>query len=191
MADETLFDKSDWPVGPWQTEPDKRTLTTSVGLDAVLLRSPSAGHWVVYVGVPFNHPLHGLTTFDEIFVPRSVVNAQNAAAIEAAFSAATDRAGEVSSRITRSFQAHRSILVVWHSEDPELDYFGLALAGPGDRSPRGGTGGAYRDVDFATQQAESLARQIEAYGSYRTRVGGPNLARRPVRSENETTIATR
>jgi len=56
----THIDKSSWPRGEWNTEPDKvQWVDAASGLDCLALRNPWAGHWCGYVGVPEAHRFHG------------------------------------------------------------------------------------------------------------------------------------
>jgi len=53
-------DRSGWPAGPWDNEPDKAQWTDrTTGLVCLLVRHPQHGHLCGYVGVPPGHPLHG------------------------------------------------------------------------------------------------------------------------------------
>lgn len=50
------IDKSNWPHGPWDDEPDKIQWPDPVtGLPCLAVRS-SMGNWCGYVGVPEGHP---------------------------------------------------------------------------------------------------------------------------------------
>jgi hypothetical protein len=54
-----VIDKSAWPRGPWDHEPDKVTwVDPATGLDCMINRGP-VGAWCGYVGVPPEHPWHG------------------------------------------------------------------------------------------------------------------------------------
>jgi hypothetical protein len=54
------IDKSTWPAGPWQSEPDKiQWVDPATGLDALMVRHESYGHWCGYVGVAEGHPAFG------------------------------------------------------------------------------------------------------------------------------------
>lgn len=60
MSEEILEHKTDrtgWPKGPWDGEPD-RVDFISHGLSCLLLRGP-VGSWCGYVGVPEEHPAFG------------------------------------------------------------------------------------------------------------------------------------
>jgi hypothetical protein len=50
--------KSSWGPGPWQDEPD-RLEWTHAGLYCLMIRN-DLGSWCGYVGVPPEHPLHGI-----------------------------------------------------------------------------------------------------------------------------------
>lgn len=191
MSDQTVFRRDDWPDGPWKDEPDIRSIQSPSGLSIELMRSPSHGYWIVYVGVEEGHPLYGLGSLDGIFVPVGAANAANVDAVVDAFERAADRADQRDRGLRQAFRTHKDLEVVWYTTDPPRTYYGFSLSRPGDRRPlSGGGGGAYRNIAFAEAQAMQLARQIDAYAAYRQRVGGPLLASRPVRSENETQVST-
>ena len=53
-------DRSKWPPGEWDHEPDKVQWTdAATGLACLAKRQPNRGHWCGYVGVPPSHPWHG------------------------------------------------------------------------------------------------------------------------------------
>lgn len=53
-------DKIAWGEGPWQSEPDKRQWAdAATGLPCLIVRGPF-GALCGYVGVPQDHPLHGI-----------------------------------------------------------------------------------------------------------------------------------
>lgn len=57
----TYIDKSKWPTGPWQDEPDFIGWTDpSTELDCAMIRSPFMGFWCGYVGVTRADGLHGV-----------------------------------------------------------------------------------------------------------------------------------
>jgi hypothetical protein len=54
----TFIDRSEWPAGEWDNEPDKVQWTDeATGLVCLLHRS-EFGHWCGYVGLPPSHPLY-------------------------------------------------------------------------------------------------------------------------------------
>lgn len=48
-------DRTGWPKGPWDDEPDRVDWKTEAGYPAILLRQ-RRGNWCGYVGVPLEHP---------------------------------------------------------------------------------------------------------------------------------------
>jgi hypothetical protein len=53
------IDKSDWPRGPWDNEPDKMQWPDeATGLPCLVVRGPM-GSWCGYVGIPSTHPAYG------------------------------------------------------------------------------------------------------------------------------------
>ena len=58
-------DRSGWPPGPWDTEPDViRWTLVQTRLACVIARNPRYGHLCGYVAVPAGHPMHGRDTED-------------------------------------------------------------------------------------------------------------------------------
>jgi hypothetical protein len=68
-ADESLagtpcpIDRTKWPKGPWDVEPDRVDWKTAAGFPAIALRQ-AEGYWCGYVGVPPGHPAHGMDYMD-------------------------------------------------------------------------------------------------------------------------------
>jgi hypothetical protein len=54
-----VVDRTGWPKGPWEGEPDLETWSTEAGLPAATVRHDRYGHWCGYVAVPRGHPLFG------------------------------------------------------------------------------------------------------------------------------------
>lgn len=63
------IDKSSWPRGAWDSEPDKRQwLDEATGLPCLIVRNgPELGALCGYVGVPKGHPAHG-KEYDDVSV---------------------------------------------------------------------------------------------------------------------------
>ena len=62
MSEPTIrvADRTGWPAGPWDGEPDDvRWRDEASGLPCIALRHPRRGHWCGYVGIPAGHPSHG------------------------------------------------------------------------------------------------------------------------------------
>lgn len=154
---DNVIDKSSWPDGPWQHEPDKvQWQAPNTQLPCIVLRSSVIGAWYGYVGVPQGHPLHGMIHDD------------------------ANKHVEVHGGLTYSATCgphppkHRDIArAVYHvtePDDPELVWlFGFDCAHAQDYSPtvahrQEGEAGVdarnYRDFAYVTAQYESLARQL-------------------------------
>lgn len=58
-AVEHKVDRTGWPLGPWDQEPDRVEWRTAAGLPALILRHFWTGNLCGYVAVPPGHPLHG------------------------------------------------------------------------------------------------------------------------------------
>ncbi len=59
MTQETEYkvDRTGWPSGPWDGEPDKvQWKDAATGLDCMVIRQMRGGHLCGYVGVPQGHP---------------------------------------------------------------------------------------------------------------------------------------
>ena len=52
-----VVDRTGWPPGPWDDEPDRVDFPKLSGFPAFALRSPQ-GNWCGYVGVPAGHPCY-------------------------------------------------------------------------------------------------------------------------------------
>lgn len=60
----TTIDKSTWPRGPWDDEPDKvQWEDAATELPCLIVRN-GLGALCGYVGVPEGHPWHGITHYD-------------------------------------------------------------------------------------------------------------------------------
>ena len=59
-------DKSTWPSGPWNNEPDKvQWVDTTTRLVCMARRNARGGNWCGYVGVSANNPVHG-KSYDDV-----------------------------------------------------------------------------------------------------------------------------
>lgn len=55
---EYKVDRTGWPSGPWDNEPDRIEWKTEAGLVGLMVR-PRHGAWCGYVALPPGHPDHG------------------------------------------------------------------------------------------------------------------------------------
>ncbi len=56
----TTVDRTNWPSGEWDNEPDKvQWQDEKTGLPCLAVRNPKFGNWCGYVGVVPGHPLYG------------------------------------------------------------------------------------------------------------------------------------
>jgi hypothetical protein len=56
----TNVDRSNWPSGPWDGEPDQaQWVDEATGLPCLAKRHPRSGHWCGYVGVSEGHAAFG------------------------------------------------------------------------------------------------------------------------------------
>jgi hypothetical protein len=53
-------DRTGWPPGPWDQEPDRIEWRARAGLPCLIVRSPSVGVLCGYVGLPPGHRYHGV-----------------------------------------------------------------------------------------------------------------------------------
>lgn len=55
----TTIDRTGWPAGLWDGEPDKvQWEDKETGMPCLAVRHPICGHWCGYVGVDSDHPLY-------------------------------------------------------------------------------------------------------------------------------------
>lgn len=62
-----VLDKSKYPRGEWDNEPDKVQWKTEAGFPALIVRSQTFGALCGYVGVPKGHPAYE-KHYDEVDV---------------------------------------------------------------------------------------------------------------------------
>lgn len=68
------IDKSSWPRGEWDHEPDKRQWQDeATGLPCLIVRQRDSGHLCGYVGVPKSHALHGRDYGQEIVATQAML----------------------------------------------------------------------------------------------------------------------
>lgn len=147
------LDKSAWPRGPWDAEPDKRQwLDPTSGLPCLVVRHPSLGHLCGYVGVPSGHPWHGVD-YDDLSPSPNVHGGLT-----------------FSDRCQHEADPSKSIChIPGGAETDDVWWLGFDCAHAYDLSPglsiavgqfQGlGDGDRYRDFSYVVAECESLAGQ--------------------------------
>lgn len=170
MAGQTWVntDKSEWGDGPWQDEPDKaQWIDEATGLDCLIVRN-DMGALCGYVGVPPDHPWHGVgyndcrndpqrCDGDDIICdcrPDQVVDVHGGLT----FSAACRESTDPSQGICHVPEPGRPADVWWFGFDcaHAHDFLPGRLMFPSDWSD------TYRTVGYVRAEVASLARQLAA-----------------------------
>lgn len=158
----TTIDRSKWPSGEWDGEPDKvQWKHEATGLPCLAVRHPRSGHWCGYVGVAEGHPLFG-KEYDSEEV--NIYTHWGLTFADACSPSETESTG------------------ICHIPQPgEPDHvwwFGFDCAHHGDYSPqdavyardRGypftiGGDSTYKTLEFVNQECQKLADQLHAVRS--------------------------
>ena len=140
------IDKSAWPDGPWQEEPDKLQWTdAATGMPCLIVRVHHSGHLCGYVGVTKTHPLHGRNYDWQTFHPK----------IHGGLTFADKCSGK----------EHGICHIVEAGEDDDVWWFGFDCAHLGDYCPsqdwRRSDGDSYCTVTYVQAECASLARQLK------------------------------
>jgi hypothetical protein len=161
-----VTDRSKWPSGPWDGEPDKRVwVDEATDLDCMIRRGPS-GVWCGYVGVPPSHPWHGkgyaecAESIDHDgdgtwsycdHSPSHRLDVHGGLT----YADSCDDEGNEATAICHVPQPGREADVWW---------FGFDCGHSWDESPayRYGYGGTYKDIAYVTRECERLAEQLSA-----------------------------
>jgi hypothetical protein len=163
----TFVDRSRWPSGPWDDEPDRvdwRDPTT--GYPCFVKRGP-LGAWCGYVGLPPGHSLHG-SDFDDLTV---YVHGGLSYAAEC----------EPDDPDDDRPHAERICHVPAPGEPDDVWWFGFDCSHGGDVIPMlpstldlasAGVPTTYRTVDYARSSTAGLARQLAALAEATSRVDG-------------------
>lgn len=177
---EHKIDRTDWPAGPWDGEPD-RIEWRHRGFPCLMLRNAYGG-WCGYVGVSPEHPLHGveynqpspaletaLERRKQTPVGESPGMGVYIALLSGEVRPTPDLALSVHGGITYSNKCSGGICHVPEAgETDDIFWFGFDCGHCDDREPglakhygpafwREGT---YRDVAYVRTEVESLARQL-------------------------------
>jgi hypothetical protein len=148
------IDKSDWPRGPWDCEPDKRQwVDEKTGLPCLIVRAGhELGHLCGYVGVPRGHPFYE-ADYDSL--PVEVHGGLTFA-----------------SRCSHGAEDRSICHKVEPGEPDDVWWLGFDCAHLGDISPgmerfrlRGYGGDTYKNIDYVTREVQNLARQLASIAS--------------------------
>lgn len=135
-------DKSEWPRGPWDREPDRLEFEAH-GMSCLLTRGPG-GHWCGYAAMPPGHPGHGQHYDHEVFSDVRVHGG-----------------------LTYSEKCQGAVCHVPKPGEPDdVWWVGFDCAHSGDLSPahmkygRSWDDGEYRDIEWVKTETGYLARQL-------------------------------
>lgn len=143
---EWKVDRTGWPRGPWDGEPDKVQFRTEAGFPGLVVRNRLGG-LCGYVGVPKEHALHGVHYGD------------------------VDGRFDVHGGLTYSESCAGHICHVPEPGEPDdVWWFGFDCVHCYDLAPsmlRYGhcAGDEYRDLAYVRGEVESLARQLAGAAS--------------------------
>ncbi len=157
-------DRSKWPKGPWNDEPDLvEWRDEATGYPCLIVRGPM-GAWCGYVGVPPEHPWHGKHYNGDHDIDRDDAPADHV---------------HVHGGLTYSDQCAGSICHVARPGEPEhVWWFGFDCAHSGDvapgllaysgRPPRTGTEGGlwdetYKTLAYVQSETTELAASLRQY----------------------------
>lgn len=148
------IDKSAWPDGPWQSEPDKRQWQDeATSLPCLLKRNPESGFLCGYVGVPPGHP-----AYEQDY--SSVDVSCHGGLTYSDFCMDEEEPGKSICHIPAPGEPDR----VWwlgfdcghcYDSQPGLAQYGGALARICDH-------GEYRTVEYVVEECRQLAQQLAA-----------------------------
>lgn len=154
-------DRTGWPKGVWDAEPDRVDWKTKAGFPALALRHPS-GHWCGYVAVPPGHPAYESADESVVDVHGGVTYASKCAGNVCH----VPEPGEPADVFWLGFDfAHcndaspsawdmSSGFSTW-SEDGRT-----CLWGPSAKMGKGDVKGVYRDLAYVRAECEQVGRQL-------------------------------
>lgn len=162
----TTINKATWGHGPWDGEPDKvQWIDEATGLDCLMVRH-DLGHWCGYVGVPPEHPFHGVH-YDKCRLPCEHDHVEAWDYCDDAYISV--HGGLTYSDFCQEFSGGDHSRGVCHIPEPgrpaNVWWLGFDCAHAGDQSPgmpRLGVmlGGTYKDQPYVEQNVRELAEQL-------------------------------
>lgn len=151
----TATDKSTWPHGPWQSEPDKRQWTDLQTNYPCLIVRNHFGALCGYVGVTLTHPTYGHCYKDNIITNISVHGGVT-------YTGPCQKSNAVSNE--------KLICHIPDADEPDnIWWIGFDCAHYSDFLPNYPSNymflplnhETYRNIDFVTHECESLAKQLK------------------------------
>jgi hypothetical protein len=151
MIESHLYDKSSWPRGEWDSEPDRISwVDESSSYHCIMRRVKSSGHWCGYVAIPEGHP-----TYKQHYDYPNVV-------VHGGLTYADECKGDYLSGVCH----------LENSDEPPIWWFGFDCHHADDLSPVGGSLGlirktlfgkerTYRNVEYVKNEVISLAKQLK------------------------------
>lgn len=165
---EHTIDRSGWPSGPWDNEPDLVKFTHA-GFMCVVARQYT-GHLCGYVGLPKTHPLHGVSYSEPSDKLKEALEKRKEQPLgnNPAFAVLTRCVfgGELEATPETVFTVHggltysRDHLLPVGDDANGLWWFGFDCAHCDDETPIRSYGGQYRDIEYVRAETESLADQL-------------------------------
>ncbi len=164
----TTTNRAAWGSGEWDDEPDKiQWIDPATGLDCLMHRTPTGGHWCGYVGVAPGHPWHG-KDYDAAIGECSKEDCWH---YDHSPGGLTEVHGGLTfaSACADTKDESRGIChVAAEGRPPHVWWFGFDCAHSGDLSPghkfsvMSDGYERYRDVAYVKGEVEKLAKQIAA-----------------------------
>jgi hypothetical protein len=172
MQSETYIDKSDWPLGPWDDEPDRVQWQHESGLPCIVNRAKHTGALCGYVGVRAGHPLYELARNDESPALAAALERRKGEPIGATPGLdimVAALSGDIRPTPALALRVHGGITHAGRIQFAPDDvwWFGFDCGHYGDLCPTGlpwlgGEGDCYCDLDYVRAEVDSLARQLAA-----------------------------
>ncbi len=139
-----FVDKSTWPKGEWDFEPDKiQWQDEETGLPCLAVRHRYLGHWCGYVGVTEEHPYFGKHYYEPNVDVHGGLTFGDFCSLDE--------------------KEHGICHIVEEGENDRVYWFGFDAAHAGDISPaiRDMFHGTYKNLSYIQQECRNLAKQLK------------------------------
>lgn len=150
---------------PWSNEPDDKDWECA-GFKCQLRRNHS-GAWCGYVGLPKEHPLHGIKSDEKLDMLKEMLANQLEEPIgeNPGFTILLScLSGHIDPTPGAILKVHWGI--TWsdyfRNDNTELWWYGFDCSHCDDMSPGRPDYGTYRDIEYATKECENLAHQLNS-----------------------------